>query len=246
MSATTVFYVGAGVAFVAAVVGALTLFRSDNTVDPVSKQWLASPDDRQWEREARTMQHTGLAAVRETATSWGETVAAFLGIFSVAAFVKGPEAFTDVKGSEAEVAALLVLLATVVAAAAILFAAVAAQGVPARVANLDGWTLKQLTMQRAHRAASQLAVSRFLTVAAALLILGAVGLTWLTALEERDEKDAEDAPLAIVVPLAGQPVVCGQLGSATEALTIKPEGAERAVVIRGARSVRIVSACPKP
>lgn len=211
-------------------------------VGDTPESWGQTADDRRWEKEADDSVHKSLATIRAVAKSWGETVGVVLGVFSIAAFVKGPDAFTEVKGGEAETAALIILLAAVVAAAAVLFAALAAQDAPEQVANLDGWALRKLTHERAARAARRLAISRGLTLLAFLLVLASIGLIWLTALEERDVQN-KDAQKAIVTFQGDSPGVCGELQASNGVLTVKPpEG--NAQVVRGNASVTLVEDCP--
>lgn len=233
-------WIAVGVAFL---IGCFFLLRTQAAnVGDTPETWGRNADDRRWDKEAEDAVHQSLANVRAVAKSWGETVAAVLGVFSIAAFIKGPEAFTDVKGGEAETAALVVLLGAVVAAAAVLFAALSAQGVPLKVADLDGWALRTLTMERTASAARQLAISRGLTLLAFVLVLGSIGLVWLTALEERDTKK-EDVQEAIVILEGGSPGMCGELQTSDGVLSVKPANGT-AQVVRGDASVILVDECP--
>src|SRR5262245_4283151 len=142
MSALTLFYIGAA----AAILGYLLLARRllappTPAIAPTPEQWGTAPDDARWEDEAIEEHHQGLAAIRASAARWGETIGALLGVFALVAFVKGPDTFTDITGSKAEAAALLVALAAAAAAAAVLLAALAAQGIATNVRLLDGWAL---------------------------------------------------------------------------------------------------------
>jgi hypothetical protein len=74
-------------------------------------------------------------------------VTAVLRAFILAAFVKGPQSFTDIPSQWALPVIGLVLVGALAAAAAIYTAALAAQGSPPWVTQLDGWQLKSLHKQ---------------------------------------------------------------------------------------------------
>ncbi|MGB2711369.1 MAG: hypothetical protein WBC33_07615 [Conexibacter sp.] len=241
LSALTVFYIGCGVCVVAVVVALLGLRLRAASVPDTPAEWGTTADDRVWDAEAGKAVHGTLATIRTAATAWGSTVGTLLGVFGIAAFVKGPETFTDIDGAAAPVAALIVLLAAVVAAAAVWLAALAAQGVPAEVAQLDGFALKTLSAQRARTAAHQLAASRLLTLVAALLVLVSIGLVWLTAL---DQRDAASAPAsAVLVPEDGGAAVCGKLARRGTTLVVAPASGAP-VVVRDDAALTVVDACP--
>ena len=243
MSAFAIFYVGAG----ALAIGFLVLARRllaprAPEIAPTPEQWGLAPDDLRWEDEALEEHHHGLTTVRSSAAKWGESIGALLGVFALVAFVKGPDTFTDITGVEAEAAALLVVLAAAFAGAAVMLAALAAQGTATDVSLLDGWALRTLTAARTKAAAKQLAWSRVLAVGAAMLVLVAVGLTWLAALRERDESGATSQH-AVVISQASGEVVCGELTMARGTLSVTPANGP-SQHIAALESVSIVKGCP--
>lgn len=239
-SALDIFYGGVVILAVAAAIVAIAIWRRGpaHAGDPPAT-WGQSADDRRWDDEAEEAQHQQLALVRSAATSWGTAISSLLGVFALVAFVKGPTTFTDVKGSAASAAALLVLLAAVAAAVAVLLAALAAQGVPRKVAILDGWELRHQTAVRARAATVQLAWSRILGVLAALIVLAAVGLTWLTASEQ---SQAPNSQLLLLVTKDGV-LHCGSLVKLPQGLGLKQ--ADGTIVdATNAREIETTEACP--
>jgi hypothetical protein len=239
VSGLTLFYCGWALAVVVTVGVIVKLLGSRADVEATSPLWGTDPDDLVWEDEASAAVHSSLASVRAAAQSWGQTITALLGVLGAVAIVKGPDALTDIDGDRATLAVLLIMLAAALAAGAIALAAFAAQGVPHDVTPFDGWALKSLTLSRARSAATQLAWSRVLAVAALLVVIFVAGLTWLTALESDSGAKEHSA-----VVLRARVATCGTLGStAGGVLTLAAEGG-KPQVIRGASSITIVDACP--
>jgi hypothetical protein len=122
-------------------------------------------------------------------------VTAVLGAFTLAAFLKGPQSFTDIPAPWTIPVIGLVLLGALAAAAAIYTAALAAQGSPRWVAQLDGWQLKALHKQLGRHAARLLNLSRALTAGAALVVLAAMAVAWLA----NSLGDQQPAPRSVLV-----------------------------------------------
>jgi len=241
LSAFDLFYFGLVVVALLAVVTAVTMWC--NPSPPAGEppaNWGSSADDLRWEDEAVDSVHKQLAEVRTTATAWGTAISSLLGVFTLVAFIKGPDTFTGVKGGEAKAAALLVLLAAVFAAVAVLLAALAAQGVPRHAALLDGWELRHQTGKRAQAAAVQLGWSRVLGVGAALIVLASIGLTWLAAL--RESESSSSTQKVLLVSSAGD-VSCGTLVKHGSGLGLKQADGS-IVAAAGSRQVVKVDACP--
>lgn len=240
MSALTIFYLGVVVLTVVVAVAAVMIVKSgreDAGAPPAD--WGRDPDDRRWEDEAVDVLHSQLADVRGTATAWGAAISALLGIFSVVAFIKGPTAFTSVHGHEADAAALLILFAMVLAAGAVVLSALAAQGVPRDVQQLDGWELRFQSGARARAAVTQLAWSRLLAVASALVVVLSIGLTWLAALREGDGASATK----VLVVTNGGGVRCGALVATSPVLKVK-DAAGATMQVRGVKQIVKVESCP--
>jgi hypothetical protein len=169
--------------------------------------WGLDPDDSRWEAEATELLHQSLPKLQDAAAKWGQSVTAVLGAFSLAAFLKGPESFTDLPAPWRLVVIGLVLVGGLAAAAAVYTAAVAAQGSPRWVQQLDGWQLKALHKQLGRHTGRLLNLSRALTAGAALVVLGAMAIAWLADSLQAEEPARQSA---VVVWRSGQ-VRCGQL-----------------------------------
>lgn len=204
---------------------------ADRIADPVELQ--------RWDAKAQqAADDFGLAATRAAAGKWGASTAAILGVLSTVAVVAGPSNLvTDVGGTEADIAAALVLAAAGVAALATLLAGLAEQGSPVKGVVTPGG-LRALTRVRAERAAQQIRWSRVLTAVALVLIVAAAGVAWLTALT-RPVKAAVRS--AIVV--TGGAAKCGILTvSKTGGLIVTVSGTPEQVP--GGAQVTLVDSCP--
>lgn len=210
------------------------------TTAPAPASWGGAPDDLEWNNEATAIWHTELADVRGVAEKWGATVAALLGIFGAVAFATGPSALTDIPGRDAYVVLALILLAVVAAATATYCAAIAAQGTPTSVPNLNGWTLKQFQADKLPRAVKLLRTSRFLALAAILLIIGAVAVGWLAALDGRNSA----SPQSAVVVRADGAVSCGTLKWGKQNRLVLDNGHGSIIPLARVSAVTTVTSCP--
>jgi hypothetical protein len=201
--------------------------------------WGLDPDDSRWETEATELLHQSLPKLQDAAAKWGQSVTAVLGAFSLAAFLKGPESFTDLPAPWRLVVIGLVLVGALAAAAAVYTAALAAQGSPRWVQQLDGWQLKALHKQLGRYAGRLLNLSRALTAGAALLVLVAMATSWL-ADSLQPEKPASQS--AIVVWRSGQ-VRCGQLAGGSSP-TLQLADGQMAAGLQDVAQVVIVDRCP--
>jgi hypothetical protein len=209
--------------------------------------WGDDPDDWWWEQEAKELGHTALSGVRDTATKWGATISGFLGVFGTVAFIKGPDAFKDVHADwAAAFAASLVIAATVFASAAVLLAALAAQGVPRAVNQLDGWALKSYHKTQARRARLYLAWSRGLAVAAAMAVITGLSVTWFVVLGERKTNTAEKPKgQPMIVVRSGRPQ-CGTLTVAKDGSLLFAVGDKPALPLGNVNASDLipVGSCP--
>lgn len=235
---TALVLVLAMLALIGVAIGSLWSFIDGFTPAPMPPDFGADPDDTRWNDEAVELGHGALTKVQDTAKKWGETIAGLLGIFGVVAFVKGPEAFADIPGRTAWVVVAVVALAALAAAAAVYTGALAAQGSPARLDPLNGWTLKQLTQARTATATTLLRVSRAFALAAAVLLLAAMAVSWTATLDARGEK-AET--FAVVVWDDGS-ATCGKLDSDAAGISIETDAETRP--LRAVRQVVRVASCP--
>jgi hypothetical protein len=201
--------------------------------------WGLDPDDIRWDSEATELLHQALPKIQEAAAKWGQSVTAVLGAFSLAAFLKGPESFTEVPAPWRLLVIGLVLVGALAAAAAVYTAALAAQGSPRWVVQLDGWQLKALHKQLGRHAGQLLNLSRALTAGAALLVLAAMAIAWL-ADTLQPEKPARQS--AVVVWRSGQ-VRCGQLAGGSTP-TLKLADGQTTPELHDVAQVVIVDRCP--
>jgi hypothetical protein len=201
--------------------------------------WGLDPDDERWEQEAGELLHQSLPRIQEAAGKWGQSVTAVLGAFTLAAFLKGPQSFTDIPSPWTVLVIGLVLLGALAAAAAIYTAALAAQGSPRWVAQLDGWQLKALHKQLGRHAAWLLNFSRALTAGAALVVLAAMAVAWLA----NSLGDQQPAARSVLVVWRSGQVQCGHLtGGATP--TMKLPGGQATVQLRDVAQLVPVDHCP--
>lgn len=223
------------VAVVAAVAWVSHRDRGGYQPPPMPDGWGNHPDDQRWNTEAVEASHTALKDVRSAAQSWSGSIAGFLGAFGLVAFVKGPEALSDVEDATAAIIIGAVVVAALATSAAVLLAALASQGSPRRVSRLDGWTLKTWHRRRAKTAAGQLRASRLLAVGAALVVLVATALTWISELGEDETADEH-----VIAVLTDGTITCGKLGDSAAGITV--DGRRLA----GVTHVQPVDTCPSP
>ena len=199
--------------------------------------WNATVEGQVWAEKLRTAADDfGLAGVRTAATAWGASITALLGIFAAVAVIKGPDSLTSVGGWQAQVAAVLILLANAVGIVAVLLCALAAQGVPVWKEGVNPWSFRTAIRTRAQKATSQLELSRYLVVVVLILVAEALGLTWLTAVGHAPAKSVH----AMVVTDSN--VICGQLSS-QDGVVLLVTG-DRNMRIRNAAQVIVVDNCP--
>jgi len=195
-------------------------------------------DDWRWEREATDLRHSSLTTVRSVAEKWAGSIAALLGVFSVAAVVKGPEKLADIENGPLQIT--LILLVGVAAASAfvaILLAALAAQGLPRVVDVLDGVILKAWSQQRARLAIRLLFWSRIVAATAALLIIASALIAWADVAVAGGEQKA--AQSVLVVDSSGK-VFCGEIQGTDGALRF----AGQTDPLKDVISLLLVDTCP--
>ena len=208
-------------------------------------------DDLKWEEEAIEARHKSLDNARATAKSWAESIGLILGAFTTAAFIKGPEALTDIPSSGFTLKALgweyepattvpnVVLGGALVLAIALALAALAAQGTPEWTAQLTGRDYARRSKDSTKDSITFLNLSRFATVIAAALILLAMGMAWTAQVQ----KPAEEETTSAIVTAGNRPV-CGTLSTAADgSVTVTPKGGA-ASAVDPASAVTIVEGCP--
>jgi hypothetical protein len=151
--------------------------------DPVEVPDFPSEEDWRWEKEAEDLRHNSLTNVRGTAEKWAGSIAALLGVFSVVAFVQGPEKLADIQNGWIAIFVIILTVAgALLAAAAVYVAALAAQGSPEWVQMLGGQDLKDSIAAKTNTAIGQLVLSRRFAIAAALLVIAGSALAWIDVL----------------------------------------------------------------
>ena len=196
-------------------------------------------DDLRWEKEAADAQHESLVKVRATAAAWSSSVAALLGIFTVVAFIKGPDAVSSLGEGASVAVTALVLTAALLAAAATITAAFAAQGTPRWLNRLDGPALRQTNRDAAKQVIDLLWISRILALLAAICVLAGMSTAWLSTL------GPTPSPVHVVVVTQGGGVSCGVLSTtATHQIGLSPADGTPAVALGHVREVVGVEKCP--
>jgi hypothetical protein len=216
-------------------------------IDPTD----ATPDDERWEEEAADARHKSLDNVRATGKAWSESIGLILGAFTTAAFLKGPEALSDVPAGgftlragpwtyePAPTVVNVVLSGALVLAIAFAFAALAAQGTPGWAKQLTGRTYAARTESAAKWSIRWLVTSRFLTAIAAALILVGMAMAWTAQVEKPAGPDTTSAIVS-----AGGRSVCGTLSTAADgSVSVTPKGGSAAAVDPGS-PVSVVESCP--
>lgn len=176
----------------------------------------ASREDREWAARAHDLEFNALPKIQATAEKWAGTIGALTGVFSIAAFIKGPEDIGTYPVPAKILLGLFVAIALVAAFIAMYQAALAAQGTIERVYN-DPASIREAYRLGVERAGDRLQFSRRCTIVAVAALAIATGITWYTPVERADAGDST----LLVVQRSGT-VVCGALDTdGTGALVIK-------------------------
>ena len=176
-----------------------------------------SPDERRWDREADDLRHAGLKDLSDRATAWQGSIAALLGIASLAAFVKGPDALKDLPATIAvpglewrlpvpEITFWLFVAAIGLIAVAYWFAVLASQGVPKWHTTLTGIQLQAAVQKDAPRRINYLLISRLTTIAAVVAVFAGTAIVWAAQIQS----STPAKPQSYLV-ITGAGVFCGPL-----------------------------------
>jgi hypothetical protein len=201
----------------------------------------ASEDLQLWAQESTTQQHNALKEVRETAAAWEKSIAALFGVFGLVAFVKGPEKLADLDREPAIAVVFLTAVAAACTIVAVFLAARAAQGSPKLRTGLGGAAFRDLSVEQAASAATQLWISRFLALTAVTLVFVGVLVAWTSTLPSGTQE--AEAKKVLVVSAAGD-VSCGVLAKSAAGLALEPDGAGAAAPLPAVRQIVSVAACP--
>jgi hypothetical protein len=176
-----------------------------------------SPDERRWDREADDLRHAGLKDLSDRATAWQGSIAALLGIASLAAFVKGPDALKDLPATMTlpgvdwtlpvpETTFWLFVIAIGLIAVAYWFAVLASQGVPEWHTTLTGIQLQAAVQMEAPKRINYLLVSRLATIAAVVAVFTGTAIIWAAQIQS----STPAKPDSFLV-ITGAGVFCGPL-----------------------------------
>jgi hypothetical protein len=176
-----------------------------------------SPDARRWDKEADDLRHAGLKDLSDRATAWQGSIAALLGIASLAAFVKGPDALKDlpatmtVPGLEwtlpvPEATFWLFVVAIGLIAVAYGFAVLASQGVPRWHSTLTGIQLQAAVQEDAPKRINYLLVSRLATIAAVVAVFAGTAIVWAAQIQSSTPAKPQS-----YLAITGAAVLCGPL-----------------------------------
>jgi hypothetical protein len=222
-----------------------------------------TPDQIRWDERHQALEFESLPNIRATAKQWAASIGAVTGVFGLVALIKGREDIGELGEWWARIVYVLILLALLAALGAIVSAALAAQGTPQELGSpASKW--RKLWLKRAgvenmpetlppsgaglrvyynvepRIALLQLRLSRQLAVAAALLTMAAIGITWLGPAEEAS------AAKVLVVKTDGS-FACGDLtsGKASTVNVLAKKGAmPTEISIADVLAVHSVAKCP--
>jgi hypothetical protein len=200
----------------------------------------ATVTEAEWEVVAEELQFEALEGIRASAEKWVAAIAAILGIFTVAAVVKGPSDVSKIDLGWTIVVAAATAGAIGCAVWATYLASRAAYGVPTKLYRV-GSELRKYHRSQADEAGRQLTSAiRYSLQAVALLAL-AVGILWFVTPRE------PAAQASVLVVTADGEVVCGSLQGAEDdsSISVKPkEDPARTIEAADVASVTAVASCP--
>lgn len=201
---------------------------------------MASPRDEAlyWEGQVDDLRRSGLKTVRDAAAKWQGFIAAFLGIFGSAAFIKGPSTFKDlgVGHDTAGQFLALVLAAVMFAFVALYCTARATTDVP-KVRYWSGRDLQRWTQREAVASIRWLQAGRVFTLLAAVIVVGGSTLVVATALGK------PSSPVNALVKRADGAVLCGAIDRPSALrLTVQ----SRTYDLTASDTITFVDRCPSP
>jgi hypothetical protein len=195
----------------------------------------ADPEERYWAGRMEEFTAKSLTDIHGAAEKWAGSISALVGVFGIAGLIKGREEIDKLSDDTKLAVAVLVAIALLLAFIAIYMAALAAQGMTARV-----WTVADFEREYKEAtaaAAGRLKWSRLLVIPATLALAIAVGLMWF------GPADASNDGTSVVLVRQGGAAVCGQLVDEGGSLSLETD--EGTVPIEDATAVTPVDACPE-
>ena len=198
----------------------------------------ATPEDLKLDREAETLLEGSLKATQAAAADWAKTIAGLTGLLGVLTLVKGREDITELVLPARVLVGLFLLAGLLFAGRAIMLAALASEGTP-RSWWVVGRRLKNRYRSERKLAAQQLLQSRADTVAAAALLIVAVGIAWYGPTDAADPE-----PPMVLITLRDDAPICGELVLTAAGLSARSAEASVFVGNGNVRSLNVVSQCP--
>lgn len=134
-------------------------------------------EELQWEERAETESFNALPNVRATAAAWELRLTALFGLLGGVALLGGRSSIQALGTYAAVLVGVLCAAALLGALTSIMFAALAAQGTPAKV-YITGPELRKFYGQQLEEAARRLSISRRAAVFSVLILAAAIAITW--------------------------------------------------------------------
>jgi hypothetical protein len=134
-------------------------------------------EDRWWHKAGLEYRRRSLERLRAAAAAWTNTLTAVTGLFGVVAFFKGPEDVTALVDWARVTVGILALGALVAGLAAVALGALAAQGRITGTYNTADEIAARVEAER-RSAVRRLRASRWVALAALVLVVGAVATAW--------------------------------------------------------------------
>lgn len=212
---------------------------SQRQVPPVPSPRAATAEDRKWEDKAKELQnelqYETLARIQSTADKWAQSVAVIIGLFTLAAAVKGPQDISSLAPMTQKQIVALIIVTLFSALAALLAAAFAAQGIP-RKQWISGPALRRAYESGVDRSLSLLNTSRICMGVAVVTLLSALALTWLSP---------KQPPQAMVIEKSGV-ALCGllQTNAKGELVLTTLQSGGSSLILVDVVSITPVTDCP--
>lgn len=153
----------------------------------VGKPGPADDYEDAWEQQAEELQLNALQRVQATAEKWAGSISALLALFSAVAVVKGPQDLSKMPEPYPVLLALVIGAAVVLAVIAAGAALLAAQGTPEKVPLPTGERLRAWSRNEERTARRRLFWSRWLTVAALVLLAAGTGIAWCSPRKDDEQ-----------------------------------------------------------
>lgn len=176
------------------------------TLPATFRQEPAELADREWAREARSLSWTALTAIRSSAAKWAGSIGGIVGVFTVAALVKGRDDVSELTPSFRWAVISILLLGLAATLVAMYSANEAAAGRPVDVWQ-SGESVRAAYLKTGEEAAARLRLAQILTAWGAVLVVIAVVVLWTGT-----EKSPDPTNLVQLTRTDGT-TVCGTLES---------------------------------